>query len=89
MNRLLHELGYSLQANRKTLEGRQHPDREAQFQRIDRRVRAFLRLGQPVVSVDTEKKESIGPILIGAITPRTASPSARSWARATIPPVGK
>ena len=61
VNRLLHELGYSLQANRKTLEGRQHPDRDAQFRRIDRRVRAFQRLGQPVVSVDTKKKELIGP----------------------------
>ena len=48
VNRLLHELGYSLQANRKTLEGRQHPDRDAQFRRIARRVRAFQRLGQPV-----------------------------------------
>ena len=47
VNRLLHELGYSLQANRKTLEGRQHPDRDAQFRRIARRVRAFQRLGQP------------------------------------------
>ena len=60
VNRLLHELGYSLQANRKTLEGRQHPDRDAQFRRIDRRVWAFQRLGQPVVSVDTKKKELIG-----------------------------
>ena len=60
VNRLLHALGYSLQGNRKTLEGRQHPDRDAQFRRIDRRVRAFQRLGQPVVSVDTKKKEIVG-----------------------------
>ena len=60
VNRLLHDLGYSLQANRKTLEGRQHPDRDAQFRRIDRRVRAFQMLGQPVVSVDTKKKEVVG-----------------------------
>ena len=60
MNRLLHELGYSLQANRKTIEGRQHPDRDGQFRRINRRVRAFQRLGQPVVSVDTKKKELVG-----------------------------
>ena len=58
--RLLHALGYSLQANRKTLEGRQHPDRDAQFRRIDRRVRAFQKLCQPVVSVDTKKKELVG-----------------------------
>ena len=61
VNRLLHELGYGLQANRKMREGRQHPDRDAQFRRIDRRVRAFQRLGQPVVSVDTKKKELVGP----------------------------
>ncbi len=60
VNRLLHDLGYSLQGNRKTLEGRQHPDRDAQFRCIDRRVRAFQRLRQPVVSVDTQKKEIVG-----------------------------
>ena len=60
VNRLLHELGYSLQANRKTIEGRQHPDRDGQFRRINRRVRAFQKLGQPVVSVDTKKKELVG-----------------------------
>ena len=61
VNRLLHELGYSLQANRKTLEGKQHPDRDAQFKHINRRVRAFQRQRQPVVSVDTKKKELVGP----------------------------
>ncbi len=61
VNRLLHDLGYSLQANRKTIEGRQHPDRDAQFQYINRRVKAFQRQGQPVVSVDTKKKELVGP----------------------------
>ena len=65
VNRLLHALGYSLQSNRKTLEGRQHLDRDAQFRRIDRRVRAFQRLGQPVVSVDTKKKELVGPFRNG------------------------
>ena len=60
MNRLL-ALGYSLQANRKTLEGKQHPDRDAQFNHINRRVRAFQRRRQPVVSVDTKKKELVGP----------------------------
>ena len=44
VNRLLHELGYSLQANRKTLEGRQHPDRDAQFNHINRQVKAFQSL---------------------------------------------
>jgi transposase len=60
VNRLLHALGYSLQSNRKTIEGGDHPDRDAQFQYINRRVKAFQRLGQPVVSVDTKKKELVG-----------------------------
>jgi transposase len=60
VNRLLHELGYSLQSNRKTLEGCHHPDRDAQFQYLSRRVKAFQRQGQPVVSVDTKKKELVG-----------------------------
>ena len=57
---LLHALGYSLQANRKTREGSSHPDRNAQFEHINARVKAFQRRGQPVVSVDTKKKEMIG-----------------------------
>src|SRR5260370_3193498 len=57
---LLHELGYSLQANAKTLEGSSHPDRNAQFEHIRRKVRRFLRQGQPVISVDTKKKELVG-----------------------------
>jgi hypothetical protein len=57
---LLHELDYSLQANRKTREGSSHPDRDAQFQHINGRVRAFQRRGQPVVSVDSKKRELIG-----------------------------
>jgi len=60
VNRLLHEMGYSLQSNRKRLEGRQHPDRDAQFRHLSRRVRAFQRMGQPVISVDTKKKELVG-----------------------------
>jgi hypothetical protein len=57
---LLHEAGYSLQANCKTREGDWHPDRDAQFRYIDRMVRARLRREQPAVSVDTKKKELIG-----------------------------
>src|SRR6185437_821497 len=57
---LLHDLDYSLQANRKTREGASHPDRDAQFQHISRQVRAFEQAGQPVVSVDTKKRELIG-----------------------------
>lgn len=57
---LLHELGYSLQANRKTLEGSSHADRDAQFQHINRQVNELLAQGQPVISVDTKKKELVG-----------------------------
>ena len=57
---LLHEAGYSLQANRKTREGLSHPDRDAQFQFISALVRRFDRRGQPAISVDTKKKEIIG-----------------------------
>jgi hypothetical protein len=57
---LLHEAGYSLQANRKTREGASHPDRNAQFQHINAMVRRFDRRGQPAISVDTKKKELVG-----------------------------
>jgi len=57
---LLHECGYSLQANRKTREGSGHPDRDAQFHYINDRVRRFQKRRQPVVSVDTKKKELVG-----------------------------
>lgn len=57
---LLHECGYSLQANRKTREGSRHPDRDAQFRYINDRVRRFQKRRQPVVSVDTKKKELVG-----------------------------
>lgn len=57
---LLKEAGYSLQANRKTREGKSHPDRDAQFRYINRRVKAQQRHGQPAVSVDTKKKETLG-----------------------------
>ena len=58
--KLLHRLGYSLQGNVKTREGRQHPDRDAQFRYIARRVRAAQRAQQPTISVDTKKKELVG-----------------------------
>ena len=58
---LLHEMGYSLQANRKTLEGSGHPDRNAQFEHLNQAVQLQLSLGEPVISVDTKKKELVGP----------------------------
>jgi len=57
---LLKSAGYSLQANRKTNEGASHPDRDGQFGYINRRVREFQRHQQPVISVDTKKKELVG-----------------------------
>ena len=57
---LLHEMDYSLQANRKTLEGSSHPDRDAQFHHISDRSREFQAERQPVISVDTKKKELVG-----------------------------
>jgi len=60
VGQLLHEAGYSLQANRKTREGANHPDRNAQFEHINRRVRRQLKRGGPAISVDTKKKELVG-----------------------------
>ena len=57
---LLHQMRYSLQANAKMLEGKQHPDRNAQFEYINRQTKAFQRRGQPVISIDTKKKELVG-----------------------------
>lgn len=57
---ILHEMDYSLQSNRKTLEGADHEDRDAQFRHINRTVKKRLALGEPVISVDTKKKELIG-----------------------------
>jgi hypothetical protein len=58
--RLLRGMHYSLQANRKTKEGSAHPDRNAQFEYINERTKAFQARGQPVISVDTKKKELVG-----------------------------
>jgi hypothetical protein len=58
---LLNLAGYSLQGNRKTLEGTIHPDRNAQFEHINGKVKRFQQRGQPVISVDTKKKELVGP----------------------------
>jgi DDE family transposase len=60
VGQLLQALNYSLQGTRKTREGTSHPDRDAQFAYINAQVKAFQRRGQPVVSVDTKKKELVG-----------------------------
>ena len=62
---LLHRLGYSLQGNRKTEEGDDHPDRDAQFHHINTQVKRTLANGGPVISVDTKKKELVGNYLNG------------------------
>jgi hypothetical protein len=60
VGRLLRELGYSLQAPRKTVEGKQHPDRNAQFEHLNARAEHCLARGIPFISVDTKKKELVG-----------------------------
>ncbi|MDQ3029911.1 MAG: ISAzo13 family transposase [Actinomycetota bacterium] len=61
IGKLLRGLGFRLQANRKTREGADHPDRDKQFEHIDQTARAAIAAGQPVISVDTKKKELVGP----------------------------
>jgi len=56
----LHELGYSLQATRKTREGGEHADRDAQFEHLNAQAQAFLAKGEPVISADAKKKELVG-----------------------------
>jgi len=60
LSRLLKKLGYSLQSNKKRLEGAQHPDRNAQFEHISEKVRRQHQKGDPAISVDTKKKELVG-----------------------------
>jgi hypothetical protein len=65
IGRMLNADGYSLQSNRKTKEGTSHPDRNAQFELINATVMQFQERGQPVISVDTKKKELVGPFKNG------------------------
>ena len=60
VSELLHDLDYSLQANQKTLEGSHHLDRNEQFEYINRKAKRYLKQGEPVISVDTKKKELVG-----------------------------
>ena len=60
VGRCLEDMGYTLQANVKTREGAQHPDRDAQFRYLNRQVKTFRRSADPVISVDTKKKELVG-----------------------------
>jgi transposase len=72
VGQLLRAQGYSLQSNRKTIEGKRHPDRNAQFEFIGKRVIAYSRSKQPSVSVDTKKKEVLGKIQAKLIAPASA-----------------
>jgi len=94
--RCLHDLGYSLQANMKTVEGTQHADRDAQFRYINQQVRRFLRTHDPVVSVDTKKKELVGAFANGGrrwkpqgAPDRSSCTTFRIWARAKRFPMGR
>src|SRR5258708_20253656 len=60
IRRMLHEMGFSLKANKKSIEGASHADRDAQFQHINRTGKAFEAKGQPVIAVDCKKKELLG-----------------------------
>src|SRR6266446_43115 len=60
VDKLLHEQGFSLQGNAKTIEGKRHPDRDAQFRYISGAAKEYLAAGDPVVSVDAKKKEQVG-----------------------------
>lgn len=70
--RLLHEQGFSLQANAKTIEGGQHPDRDGQFSYLNDQAGQHLGAGDPVISVDTKKKELVGPYKNGGAEWRPA-----------------
>jgi hypothetical protein len=60
VGKLLREAGFSLQANAKTLEGQQHPDRDAQFRYLNEQVKDHQAAGEPVISVDTKQKQQLG-----------------------------
>jgi len=83
---LLHGMGYSLQANSKTREGGQHIDRDAQFQYINTQAVAFLATNQPVISVDTKKKELVGNFknTVGIGAPK-ARPDSSTFTTSSIP----
>jgi hypothetical protein len=78
VSRLLKALGYRLQANRKRLEGAQHPDRNAQFEYINATIHRQFAANEPVISVDTKKKELVGPYKNGGRELRARYPNERS-----------
>src|SRR6266508_4115133 len=85
---LLREEGFSLQANAKTIEGTQHPDRDGQFRYINDQVKAHQDAGDPVISVDTKKKELIGPYANGGREWRPARHPAKKVKAHDFPDAG-
>ncbi len=84
---MLHEAGYSLQANAKTKEGSRHPDRDAQFRYLNEQARESRDGGLPVVSVDAKKKELIGEFKnVGREWEPKGQPVAVRWSRSKEPP---
>jgi hypothetical protein len=79
VGRLLKELDYTLQANSKNKEGKSHPDRDAQFQSINRQVKEFAATGDPVISVDTKKKERVGEFKNPGRTWRKSGQAREVW----------
>src|SRR3954453_15186280 len=90
VGRLLKRLGFSLQANAKRREGANHPDRNAQFEHINAEVKGFQAAGEPVISVDTKKKELVGDFMNGGreLRPKGQPEPVRALAFA-IPELGK
>ena len=90
VGRLLRRLGFSLQANRKILEGASHPDRDAQFEHINQKIKQFQAASQPAISVDTKKKELVGDFKNGGCELRhKGDPEAVRVHDFKIPELGK
>ncbi len=89
VSELLHERGYSLQVNRKTREGGDHPDRDAPFEHVNTQAQAFLAAGEPAISVDAKKKELVGEFKNGGREWRPAGePTPRARLRLPHPRCG-
>ena len=89
VSELLHERGYSLQVNRKTREGGDHPDRDAPFEHVNTQAQAFLAAGEPAISVDAKKKELVGEFKNGGREWRPAGePTPRARLRLPHPRSG-
>src|SRR5450759_3835442 len=88
VGRLLRENGFSLQGTAKTLEGEQHPDRDAQFRYINEQVKAHQDAGEPVVSVDAKKKEQLGQLPAAGREWRPRATRSGSTTTASSPPGG-